>query len=781
MSLHTLIKLSLVVAAVVALCALLNLGCFAAYLPSVAVKNSAPPVVADTDYDDVYGWRVGERIEVYGSGGEYYLFLPSSAELSEVKLVYTGSIGYYDTDTGETLKANMPFTLDCTSGQIYIYEKNASGSFNRYTLHVMISASLSAVYINLDEGDRTLLKINSDKEFVGTGDMKMVLPGGECIYNDGITRLMGHGLTSYEASGNLNTKNSYNMNTEKKVELINGAGKSRKWTLLRIRVHGGYDPTGLSYLIAFNSYNVLAGKDYFNIRARYTDVYINGEYRGVYILTERMDINGSIEITDLEKKTLYDSSATKRITSSSSPDDPAVIAGIESYSYCNDASLAAGTTDITGGYVLEIMCGTYGQCGFKTKEGMYVNIKSPACSTRKQVQYIAEYVQQFENAIFSRSGRNKSGIHYSEYADMESYALQILIYSYYLNWEIYRTSTYMFKDAEGTKYDKLTFGPVWDFESGPSVMYDKTLFGTNFAYTEQQQYIWNQQLWQKGEFMTLISDMNENRLRPVLEQLLGEDGEDIHAMSALIDEISAAQYMNWIRWLQPDDYDTRAAQMLEAVKARFDHWYENLWNPDHYLLGVEIKSSLDADGSLVLKADSRGAITSCQWYKMSGDMRNVVRVSGATDSVYKPSEDGVYYCIVVGANNAYWNGAAGIIFKSKIISMTSAPIDSAAAYSILLLPVIGEDTVDKTGIPVNGTETQAVIAAEKTEASVTAAAQMIEESVVSANKIPISTSDSNGLSTSDTVSVFGTVAVVLISVAFAAALGRRNPGKKNDA
>ncbi|MDD4773426.1 MAG: CotH kinase family protein [Eubacteriales bacterium] len=774
MRLHTMIKSSLTVAAVVAIYALLSLGCFAASLPSVTEKTGAPPVAADTDYDDVYGWRVADRIGLYGSGGKYYLFLPSSAELSEVKLVYTGSLGYYDTDTGETIKANTPFILDCTNGQVYIYEKNASGGFNRYTLHVMKSASLSAVYFNLDEGERTLMKINSDKEFVGTGDMKMVLPGGECIYNDRITRLKGHGLTSYEASGKLNTKNSYNMNTGKKVELIDGAGKSRKWALLRIRVHGGYDPTGLSYLLAFNSYNALAGRDYFNICARYTDVYIGGEYRGVYILTERMDINGSIEITDLEKNTLYDSSATKRVTSSSSRNDPAIIAGIESYSYCSDASLAAGTTDITGGYVLEIMCGTYGECGFKTKEGMYVNIKSPACATREQVQYIAEYVQQFENAIFAKSGRNQSGIHYSDYADMESYALQILIYSYYLNWEIYRTSTYMFKDTDGTKYDKLTFGPVWDFESGSSVMYDKTLFGTTFAYTEQQQYIWNQQLWQKGEFMTLISDINENRLRPVLEQLLGEGGEDIHSMNALIDEISAAQYMNWIRWSQPDDYDTRAAQMLEAVKARFDHWYEILWNPDRYLLGVEINSSLDADDSLVLKADSRGAITSCQWYKMSGDMRRAVRISGATDSVFKPSEDGVYYCTVSGANNAYWSDASGIVFQNKMIPMTSAPIDSAAAYSVLLLPATGDDIADKT-------ETQAVIAAEETEASVTTAAQAAEESVLSADKIPIASSGSSGLSATDTVSIFATVIVVFISVASAAALGRKSPRNKYDA
>lgn len=189
-------------------------------------KNNAPPVAADVDYNDAYGWRVGERTEVYGSDGKHYLFLPSSAVLSEVKLLYTGSLRYYNTDTGETFKAGIPFTLDCTNGKVYIYEKNAASGFNRYTLNVMKSASLSAVYISLDDGNRTLLKINSDKEYAGTGDMKMVQPDGDCIYNDGINRLKGHGLTSYEASGNLNTKNSYNMNTEKKLNLSTGRVKA---------------------------------------------------------------------------------------------------------------------------------------------------------------------------------------------------------------------------------------------------------------------------------------------------------------------------------------------------------------------------------------------------------------------------------------------------------------------------------------------------------------------------------------------------------------------------
>ena len=58
--------------------------------------------------------------------------------------------------------------------------------------------------------------------------------------------MKGHGLTSYEGSRRLNTKNSYNINLGDKAELIAGAGKSKKWTMLRIRTWGEYDATGLS-------------------------------------------------------------------------------------------------------------------------------------------------------------------------------------------------------------------------------------------------------------------------------------------------------------------------------------------------------------------------------------------------------------------------------------------------------------------------------------------------------------------------------------------------------
>ena len=169
--------------------------------------------------------------------------------------------------------------------------------------------------LTLDGGDDAALTINSSHWAVETGVILMTENDGTLIYQGDLTRMKGHGLTSYDGSGKLNTKNSYNINIGSKAELIDGAGKSRKWTLLKIRTNGNYDATGMSYITAFYTYNALIRDSYFNLASRFVDVYINGEYRGAYILTERMDINGSMQITDLEE-TPSMTTSTKTVTRS---------------------------------------------------------------------------------------------------------------------------------------------------------------------------------------------------------------------------------------------------------------------------------------------------------------------------------------------------------------------------------------------------------------------------------------------------------------------------------
>ncbi len=683
---------------------IITVVCIPIYCTSPASFTEAytiPPVVAAEDTADEYGCRVGTDISVYEGSDAYYLFLPSTADLSCVKLRYEGSLKLYKSEDGSLYENGDTAVYNCTAGEISIYEYNSEkNTYYRYSLTVMKGENIATMYITLDNGDKGLKRINSLQDAVETGKLVMTEANGKNIYAGDLTRMKGHGLTSYQATGSLNTKNSYNINIANKAELIEGAGKSKKWSMLRIRTTGNYDATGISYPMGFYIYNALAGKNYYNITSRYVNVYIDGEYRGVYILTERMDINGSMPITDLEEQTTYDNDRYSKVDKKKK-EDPAIKAGIEYYSYCSSAVTPEGT-DISGGYVLEVKCGTIGEYGFKTKKGMYINVKSPAHPTQAQVQYIAEFIQNFENALFSSTGYNSLGKHYTEYIDVESYAMQALTYSFCLNWEIYRTSTYMYKDAD-SECEKLTFGPVWDFETGPSVLEeDKTVFGTTFAYNEKQQYIWYEQFWKKAEFMKYIKGMNDE-MKNVLDILIGEtEGTRIFTLSQMFDYIRASQNMNWIRWSQSSSFERASKRMSEGVDTRYRCWYIKLWNTDNYLLGADVTSEKSGDG-YILTANAIGKVYGYQWYKLDiNSPTDGEKIEGATDKTYTAADDGIYYCAVNGKNNAYWEWASGTVFSKEDITMYTDPIyaDGTKAEGIADLGtyVIGEAPKTTAGI-----------------------------------------------------------------------------------
>ena len=269
---------------------------------------------------------------------------------------------------------------------------------------------------------------------------------------------------------------------------------------------------------------------------------------------------------------------------------------------------------------------------------------------------------------------------------MKSYAAQTLIYTFYLNWEIYRTSTYMTKDAG----DVLKFGPVWDFESGPTVLYDETIFGVHFGYTEKQQYIWFQEAWKKGDYLRMIAGMNEE-LRGILDQMLGhaspEDGRRvIFDLDETGNTLRDSQNMNWIRWEQPDTYDIRYGYMRDALEHRYDHWFNTLWNPNKYLLGLTIDCKDNGDGTWTLTADPYGKLESDYpvWYRITDDITQGEQFDTG-ESVTVPA-GGTYYATITGRNNARWEWASGKTFSSKNLTVVSNVVSSPDVT--LLSPVI---------------------------------------------------------------------------------------------
>ena len=137
--------------------------------------------------------------------------------------------------------------------------------------------------------------------------------------------------------------------------------------------------------------------------------------------------------------------------------------------------------DITGGYLIQ-----YGMQvpdddpdNFYTDRGLDLANHTPTFdpededyTNEQQKEYIRNYIQMIENAIYGADFRDENGIRYTDYMDMESAAKYWLVQEVSNNLDEYITgSTYFYKKAdifdesgELTELGKVYWGPLWDFD-----------------------------------------------------------------------------------------------------------------------------------------------------------------------------------------------------------------------------------------------------------------------------------------------------------------------------
>ncbi|MCR5823442.1 MAG: CotH kinase family protein [Lachnospiraceae bacterium] len=216
----------------------------------------------------------------------------------------------------------------------------------------------------------------------------------------------GNGTWNFE-------KKSYKIKFEEKLNLLNvGEGKAKKWVLLANMC----DQTLLRNYVALNFGASLPGIDYMPA-CRSVVVYLNGEYRGVYLLTEQIEEKKHkvrLDMSDLETST-----------------DIGYL--FEMSYYADDVVFNAANRN------------------FKLKSDLSQN---PSLAS-KQLTYIRDYVEECYTAV--RSGKKDE---IEKLIDIDSlvdtYLLEETIKNLDCGWDSFN----MYKDAGG----KLFFGPAWDFD-----------------------------------------------------------------------------------------------------------------------------------------------------------------------------------------------------------------------------------------------------------------------------------------------------------------------------
>lgn len=178
------------------------------------------------------------------------------------------------------------------------------------------------------------------------------------------------------------------------------------------------------------AYNLGAKVQGYAPRTKYCELFLNNNYSGLYVLTEKVKRDKNrVNVTKM---------STTDVT--------------------GDA--------VTGGYIFKLDRGYDGTNGFVSnfmpanQLGNYVYVyPKPEDMQVAQKDYLQTYFRRCENALYTTKLSDPEG--YSKLVNVDSFVDYLLLNEFIKNVDSYRLSVYMHKDRD-SKGGKLNMGPLWD-------------------------------------------------------------------------------------------------------------------------------------------------------------------------------------------------------------------------------------------------------------------------------------------------------------------------------
>ncbi len=460
-----------------------------------------------------------DAIAWYKTGSIYYLFLPSSTDPGALRLWFNAEKITID---GKTIGNNTVTDALASKG-----DHNMTMNGSSYLLRVMQSDHIPAVFLTTSSGTMANIDASADHSFAETGSMLLTAEDGSVVYNGGLSQVKGRGNATWGYP-----KRPYQIKLDSKTSLF-GMGKAKTWLLLA----NYYDKSLIRNALVMDMADQIGLKD--PVKYVYVDVYANHQYLGNYMFCEKVEVGSNrVDITDLEKATEEQNSADLD-TYSRGGDVNSSAAG--TYKYYN---IPNNPADITGGYLLEFdYAGRYlnEASGFVTNNDVPVVIKSPEYASKAQVEYIRSYVQAAEDAMYSVSGYNSAGKHYSEYLDVDSAVLHYLLEEWCRNPDAGFSSFYIYKDSDLSGDNKIHFDQVWDYDTSFGNLTDLN-FGMDGADKWWAKSVrWFKALFAHEDFAEQVETAYRDTVLPVSQGITA-------ALPDYKNELMASAAMNFLRW-----------------------------------------------------------------------------------------------------------------------------------------------------------------------------------------------------------------------------------------
>lgn len=325
-----------------------------------------------------------------------------------------------------------------------------SGEQDVFTSHlpvidIVTDAPVPEPYIQLGEGERKRNNetVTASVKYYDHETTENTLADAPTLEEKAVFRIRGRSSRSFDKKGYLLKFKKENLIDNKKVSL-SGMTKDSEWAL-----HGPY--LDKSLIRNYMSYNLAGEIMEYSPNVRFCEMFLNGEYLGLYLITEKIDFNenGRINLTETDPKLITTSYILE---------------------------LDSGSTDPF--YNLNTFNNYTGKNGPQIRGGKKLEVIYPTNTlTTAQKEYIEDEVSQFEKSLASFDSADRR-LGYPSFIDVDAFVDYFIINEFTMNSDAGILSTYFYKDIRGKMKPA-----VWDFNSafnfyGPEMVDSKAFVMT---------------------------------------------------------------------------------------------------------------------------------------------------------------------------------------------------------------------------------------------------------------------------------------------------------------
>lgn len=524
--------------------------------PSALAAEAAVWTYAQTGAEDT-------RINAQTVGEETWLFLPSHMRPDSVALYFGGDTAVLEDAAGRTVTVQSGEAADLTvfsDGNGALAPVTVRSGGQETSVRILFSGGVDSLFlVSGDPSSHGRAWVEADKANRAQGGMALLDARGKAVWRGELTQIKGRGNSTWTAA-----KKPYQIKLKTSADLLETGreeNSAKTWLLLA----NYYDASMLRNAAALGFAHTLGLSS--TPEFTYTDLYYDGEYRGTYMLTEKVEVHeGRVPIHDLEKdieaeNPAYDFDAPLTAAGTTAWDTP-----------CQYVEGISDPEDISGGYLLEMETGARIKeetSWFMTRYGDYLFVNSPEAVSRAALDYISSLYQHFEDAVYNGGVHPDTGKAYTDYMDLDSLAaLYLVMESAGVN-EGFYNSTFFYKKAGE---DKLYTGPAWDFD----LAYAKNETGLSVARSPL-----GRALMRLPDFAGRVAQMYRQRFYPAIKASIAEGGSLRAWESALLPSAS----MNYVLWPYAsfsgaaqggDGFEANTAYVLRYIRARGEWLYDSL-------------------------------------------------------------------------------------------------------------------------------------------------------------------------------------------------------------